>query len=111
VNGISVSTNNQTGTITLTLSGSATLADYMQRIQNITFTNNSHDPSTTPRTITVTVTDGGNYSNVATTTVNVVAVNDAPVATGGAVTGTEDTALALTWANFGVSDVESPSCR
>lgn len=47
-------------------------------------------------------------SNVATTTVNVVAVNDAPVATGGAVTGTEDTALALTWANFGVSDVDSP---
>ncbi|WPN98474.1 retention module-containing protein [Pseudomonas sp. MUP55] len=109
VNGIVVSTNNQTGTITLTLSGSATLADYMQRIQNITFTNDSHDPSTTPRTITVTVTDGGNYSNVATTTVNVVAVNDAPVATGGAVTGTEDTALALTWANFGVTDVDSPS--
>ncbi|MBD8777254.1 type I secretion C-terminal target domain-containing protein, partial [Pseudomonas fluorescens] len=108
VNGISVSTNNQTGAITLTLSGSATLADYMQRIQNITFTNNSHDPSTTPRTITVTVTDGGNYSNVATTTVNVLAVNDAPVATGGAVTGTEDTALALTWANFGVTDVDSP---
>ncbi|AZE97625.1 T1SS secreted agglutinin RTX [Pseudomonas orientalis] len=108
VNGISVSTNNQTGTITLTLSGSATLADYMQRIQNITFTNSSHDPSTTPRTITVTVTDGGNYSNVATTTVNVLAVNDAPVATGGAVTGTEDTALALTWANFGVTDVDSP---
>ncbi|POM12309.1 large adhesive protein [Pseudomonas sp. WP001] len=108
VNGISVSTNTQTGVITLTLSGSATLADYMQRIQNITFTNNSHDPSTTPRTITVTVTDGGNYSNVATTTVNVLAVNDAPVATGGAVTGTEDTALALTWANFGVTDVDSP---
>ncbi|NVZ73213.1 type I secretion C-terminal target domain-containing protein, partial [Pseudomonas costantinii] len=108
VNGITVSTNNQTGTITLTLSGSATLADYMQRIQNITFTNNSHDPSTTPRTITVTVTDGGNYSNVATTTVNVVAVNDAPVATGSAVTGTEDTPLALTWANFGVTDVDSP---
>ncbi len=108
VNGISVSTNNQTGVITLTLSGSATLADYMQRIQNITFTNNSHDPSTTPRTITVTVTDGGNYSNVANTTVNVLAVNDAPVATGGAVTGTEDTALALTWANFGVTDVDSP---
>ncbi|PIB47669.1 hypothetical protein AOA59_00135, partial [Pseudomonas sp. 2822-15] len=108
VNGIIVSTNNQTGTITLTLSGSATLADYMQRIQNITFTNNSHDPSTTPRTITVSVTDGGNYSNVATTTVNVVAVNDPPVATGSAVTGTEDTPLALTWANFGVTDVDSP---
>ncbi|WP_347170005.1 LapA family giant adhesin [Pseudomonas salmasensis] len=110
VNGITVTptTDPVTGKITLTLTGTASLADYMQQIKNITFTNNSHDPSTTPRTITVTVTDGGNYSNVATTTVNVVAVNDAPVATGGAVTGTEDTALALTWANFGVSDVDSP---
>ncbi|WP_025132472.1 immunoglobulin-like domain-containing protein, partial [Pseudomonas sp. PH1b] len=111
VNGITVTsaTDPATGKITLTLSGNATLADYMQQIKNITFTNSSEDPSTTPRTITVTVTDGGNYSNVATTTVNVVAVNDAPVATGGAVTGTEDTALALTWSNFGVSDVDSPA--
>ncbi|SFQ82268.1 surface adhesion protein [Pseudomonas sp. NFPP07] len=109
VNGISINANSQAGTITLTLSGNATLADYMQQIKNITFTNNSEDPSTTPRTITVTVTDGSNYSNVATTTVNVVAVNDAPVATGGAVTGTEDTALTLTWATFGVSDVDSPA--
>ncbi|MCB2256465.1 type I secretion C-terminal target domain-containing protein, partial [Pseudomonas chlororaphis] len=109
VNGITINANSQAGTITLTLSGNATLADYMQQIKNITFTNNSEDPSTTPRTITVTVTDGSNYSNVATTTVNVVAVNDAPVATGGAVTGTEDTALTLNWATFGVSDVDSPA--
>ncbi|QOY71770.1 retention module-containing protein [Pseudomonas sp. OST1909] len=110
VTGINVTptTDPVTGKITLTLTGTASLADYMQQIKNITFTNNSHDPSTTPRTITVSVTDGGNYSNVATTTVNVVAVNNAPVATGGAVTGTEDTALALTWANFGVTDVDSP---
>ncbi|SDA35345.1 type I secretion C-terminal target domain (VC_A0849 subclass), partial [Pseudomonas sp. NFPP05] len=109
VNGITINANSKDGSITLTLSGSATLADYMQQIKNITFTNNSEDPSTTPRTITVTVTDGGNYSNVATTTVNVVAVNDAPTATGGAVTGNEDTPLALTWSNFGVSDVDSPA--
>ncbi|MGU9813765.1 beta strand repeat-containing protein, partial [Pseudomonas sp. LF052] len=110
VTGITVTptTDPATGKITLTLTGTASLADYMQQIKNITFTNNSHDPSTTPRTITVTVTDGGNYSNVATATVNVVAVNDAPVATGSAVTGTEDTPLALTWANFGVTDVDSP---
>ncbi|WP_207239470.1 immunoglobulin-like domain-containing protein, partial [Pseudomonas sp. GW456-L15] len=109
VNGITINANSKDGSITLTLSGSATLADYMQQIKNITFTNNSEDPSTTPRTITVSVTDGGNYSNVATTTVNVVAVNDAPTATGGAVTGNEDTPLALTWSNFGVSDVDSPA--
>ncbi|WP_422630822.1 immunoglobulin-like domain-containing protein, partial [Pseudomonas mucidolens] len=109
VTGITVTsvTDPATGKITLTLSGTATLADYMQQIKNITFSNNSDDPSTTPRIITVSVTDGGNYSNVATTTVNVVAVNDPPVATGSAVTGTEDTPLALTWSNFGVSDVDS----
>ncbi|SDR12901.1 type I secretion C-terminal target domain (VC_A0849 subclass) [Pseudomonas gessardii] len=110
VPGINVTsaTDPATGKITLTLTGAASLADYMQQIKNITFNNSSDDPSTTPRTITVTVTDGGNYSNVATTTVNVVAVNDAPVATGSAITGTEDTSLKLTWANFGVSDVDSP---
>ncbi|SDV08083.1 retention module-containing protein [Pseudomonas mucidolens] len=109
VTGITVTsvTDPATGKITLTLSGTATLTDYMQQIKNITFSNNSDDPSTTPRIITVSVTDGGNYSNVATTTVNVVAVNDPPVATGSAVTGTEDTPLALTWSNFGVTDVDS----
>ncbi|PMW95010.1 large adhesive protein [Pseudomonas sp. FW215-R2] len=109
VNGITINANSTNGTITLTLSGNATLADYMQQIKNISFTNSSEDPSTVPRIITVTVTDGGNYSNVATTTVNVVAVNDAPVAAPVNVTGTEDTPLILGWSTFGVSDVDSPA--
>ncbi|WP_248738734.1 immunoglobulin-like domain-containing protein [Pseudomonas sp. MWU12-2029] len=109
VNGITINANSKDGSITLTLSGNATLADYMQQIKNITFTNNSEDPSTVPRIITVTVTDGGNYSNVATTTVNVVAVNDAPVAAPVNVTGTEDTPLILGWSTFGVTDVDSPA--
>ncbi|MCP2075551.1 UNVERIFIED_ORG: surface adhesion protein [Pseudomonas lini] len=107
VNGISINANSTDGKVTLTLSGNATLADYMQQIKNISFINNSEDPSTVPRIITVTVTDGSNYSNTATTTVNVVGVNDAPVATGGAVTGTEDTSLVLGWSTFGVSDVDN----
>ncbi|MDI2146221.1 LapA family giant adhesin, partial [Pseudomonas sp. ITA] len=109
VNGITINANSTNGTITLTLSGNAMLADYMQAIKNITFTNSSEDPSTVPRIITVTVTDGGNYSNVATTTVNVVAVNDAPVAAPVNVTGTEDTPLILGWSTFGVTDVDSPA--
>ncbi|WP_409316489.1 LapA family giant adhesin [Pseudomonas sp. KCJK9016] len=109
VNGITINANSTNGTITLTLSGNATLADYMQAIKNITFTNSSEDPSTVPRIITVTVTDGGNYSNVATTTVNVVAVNDAPVAAPVNVIGTEDTPLILGWSTFGVTDVDSPA--
>ncbi|MGY3640735.1 LapA family giant adhesin [Pseudomonas sp. PK-RTE-24] len=109
VNGITINANSTNGTVTLTLSGNATLADYMQAIKNISFTNSSENPSTVPRVITVTVTDGGNYSNTATTTVNVVAVNDAPVAAPNNVTGTEDTPLVLGWSTFGVSDVDSPA--
>ncbi|MFW9082664.1 retention module-containing protein [Pseudomonas sp. P2757] len=109
VNGITINANSTNGTVTLTLSGNATLADYMQAIKNISFTNSSDDPSTVPRIITVTVTDGSNYSNTATTTVNVVAVNDAPVAAPVNVTGTEDTPLILGWSTFGVSDVDSPA--
>ncbi|WP_277760064.1 immunoglobulin-like domain-containing protein [Pseudomonas sp. A34-9] len=109
VNGITINANSTNGTVTLTLSGNATLADYMQAIKNISFTNSSEDPSTVPRIITVTVTDGGNYSNTATTTVNVVAINDAPVAAPVNVTGTEDTPLILGWSTFGVTDVDSPA--
>ncbi|MET0844879.1 MAG: retention module-containing protein [Pseudomonas sp.] len=109
VNGISINANSKDGTVTLTLSGNATLADYMQQIKNISFTNSSEDPSTVPRIITVTVTDGSNYSNTATTTVNVVAVNDAPTAAPVNVTGTEDTPLILGWSTFGVSDLDSPA--
>jgi uncharacterized protein YegL len=109
VNGITINANSTNGTVTLTLSGNATLADYMQAIKNISFTNSSDDPSTVPRIITVTVTDGGNYSNTATTTVNVVAINDAPVAAPVNVTGTEDTPLILGWSTFGVTDVDSPA--
>uniref|UniRef100_UPI00255670A8 beta strand repeat-containing protein n=2 Tax=unclassified Pseudomonas TaxID=196821 RepID=UPI00255670A8 len=109
VNGITINANSKDGTVTLTLSGNATLADYMQQIKNISFTNSSEDPSTVPRIITVTVTDGSNYSNTATTTVNVVAVNDAPTAAPVNVTGTEDTPLILSWSTFGVSDVDSPA--
>ncbi|WP_454845015.1 retention module-containing protein [Pseudomonas farris] len=111
VNGITINANSQDGTVTLTLSGNATLADYMQQIKNISFTNSSEDPSTVPRIITVTVTDGSNYSNTATTTVNVVAVNDAPTAVPVNVTGTEDTPLILGWSTFGVSDVDSPAAN
>jgi surface adhesion protein len=111
VNGISINANSTNGTVTLTLSGNATLAEYMQQIKNISFTNSGDDPSTVPRIITVTVTDGTSYSNTATTTVNVVGVNDAPVAAGGAVTGTEDTSLVLGWSTFGVTDVDSASAN
>ncbi len=111
VNGINITPTSTDGTITLTLTGNATRADYTQQIKNISFTNNSEDPSTVPRIITVTVTDRSNNSNTATTTVNVVGVNDAPIAAPVNVTGTEDTPLILGWSTFGVSDVDSAAAN
>jgi VCBS repeat-containing protein len=70
------------GKITITLSGDASVASYEKVIQSITFKNTTDNPGSADRTVTVQVNDGQsehNLSNVATTTVSVTAVNDAPV--------------------------------
>ena len=80
----------------VTLSGAASLANYQTAIRAITFANTTETPNTTARAITVVVTDGTSNSNVATTTVNVVAVNDAPIAVANTNTATEDVPLTTT---------------
>ena len=56
----------------VTLTGSATLADYQAAIQAVTFENTTASPSDTLRIIDVTVTDGISNSNTAVTTIMVV---------------------------------------
>ncbi len=68
------------GQITLILSGLASHAAYQTAIEAVRFSNTSQNPSVTPRVIEVTVSDGSDPSLVAVATVNVVSVNDAPVA-------------------------------
>ncbi|ARN20287.1 hypothetical protein A4W93_10445 [Piscinibacter gummiphilus] len=107
VGGVRVTnTVNNSGSIVIQISGSGTLAQYIERIRNITFTNSSDNPSDTPRVITVTVTDGVNTSNLATTTVNVVPVNDLPEGRDVTLTTNEDTRLTLSLANFQMNDKE-----
>src|SRR5205085_10424227 len=68
---------------TLTLTGSDTVAHYQSALRSVKYFNTSDNPSTASRTVSWQVDDGGsvnNLSNVATSTINVVAVNDAPVA-------------------------------
>ena len=67
------------GAGTITLTGSATEADYQAALQLITFANTSEDPVAGDRTIDIVVTDGEDDSNTATATIAVAAVNDAPV--------------------------------
>ncbi|MED5620099.1 immunoglobulin-like domain-containing protein [Ideonella sp. BN130291] len=99
-------TTSTASTVTITLSGSGTLAEYTQRLQNITFSSTSDTPSTTPRTINISVTDGQSSSNTATTTVNVIAVNDLPTGRDVTLTATEDTARVFTTADFLMNDAE-----
>ena len=77
--------NGITGTFTsstglLTLSGSATLANYQTALRSVTYQNTDTDnPSTSQRTVTFKVNDGDSDSNTQTRTIDVTRVNDAPV--------------------------------
>ncbi len=67
------------GSGVLLLSGSAPVAQYQQVLRTVTYNNTSQAPTTTARSITFVASDGVNSSSTATTTLTVVAVNDAPV--------------------------------
>ena len=66
------------GQITLTITGQATKAQYQGFIDQVRFFNSSDNPTNADRTIDVTVNDGLWTSNIATATVHVTSVNDAP---------------------------------
>jgi len=66
---------------TLTLTGTAPVADYQAALRAVTYRNTSDDPSTAPRTVCFTVNDGQDDSNTVCRQVTVTAVNDVPVLT------------------------------
>ncbi|MGY4255183.1 putative thioesterase [Bradyrhizobium sp. USDA 4516] len=84
-NGITGSYNSGTGVLTLT--GSASVANYKAALDSITYFNSSDNPSGADRTVSFTVTDGTDSSNTSTSTIHVTPVNDAPVVSFGAITG------------------------
>lgn len=87
-------------------------------VQNIRFSNTSDNPSTATRTVTFTLDDGGNtggppdLTGSDTATINLTAINDAPMATPVILAdGTEDTVYTISAATLlsGVNDVDGPS--
>jgi hypothetical protein len=71
-----------TGTtpLVVTFNANATPTAATALLQNITYQNASDNPSTTPRTVRFVVTDGdGGTSTAVTETINVTAINDAPI--------------------------------
>ncbi len=92
----------------ITLTGSATLADYQTALRAVTYRNTSNDPSTSTRTVTFTANDGIADSNTQTRDITVTPVNDAPTATNLTQTKTYtegDTTVALD--DIVVSDIDT----
>ena len=85
--GITGNFNSTTGVLTLT--GTATVVNYQAALRSVTYQNTSDNPSTAPRTVTFTATDGITTGS-ATRGITVGAVDDAPVNT---VPGPQSTAL------------------
>jgi YVTN family beta-propeller protein len=65
----------------LTMTGSATVAQWQAALRTVTYTNTSDAPSTGNRQIGFQVNDGTVNSNAAFRTITVTAVNDVPVVT------------------------------
>ena len=81
-NGITGFYDSETGTLTLT--GSASVADYQTALSSVTYESTSNNPSTATRTVTFRADDGAssdNLSDPVTRDINVTASNDAPVVT------------------------------
>ncbi|MFF7706570.1 retention module-containing protein [Pseudomonas sp. NPDC007930] len=92
--------------LVVTLTGTASVEAYQQALQAITFSNGSSNPAIGDRTITITVNDGTDDSEVATTTLHVTPVNDAPTISFGDVTFTEGDSAKAIVSNLKISDVD-----
>lgn len=66
----------------LTLSGSSSVAHYQTALRSVTYFNSSDNPSAAVRSVSFQVDDGAganHASNIATSTVTITAVNEAPI--------------------------------
>jgi hypothetical protein len=96
---------------TLTLSGTATVAQYQAALRTVTYVDTSDDPSVALRSVTIVVVDGADTSNLGTRTVSVVPVNDAPTIglAGSTLTFTEGDAPAPVDGSLTVTELDDPS--
>jgi len=98
------------GTGVLTLSGTDTVANYQAALRTVKYQNTSDNPTTAARSIDFAVNDGTNVSNNGTVTVNITAVNDAPVLTaGGTLSYTENQVATAIDTTITITDVDSPT--
>jgi Bacterial Ig domain/Bacterial cadherin-like domain len=105
-NGISGVYN--TGTGVLTLTGTASVADYQTALRSIQYQTTNDLPST-PKTVEFKVNDGGLDSNLATKNIAITGVNDGPTVntSGGTASFTEGGTAPLVDSGLTVTDPDS----
>src|ERR1044072_1552530 len=81
INTATITGNFNAGTGTLTLTGTDSVANYQAALRSVRYNNTSENPSTLARTVSWSVNDGNSSSNIATSTINITAVNDGPMNT------------------------------
>ncbi len=110
-NGISGHWDSVNGVLTLT--GSASLADYQSALRSITYTNSSDHPSTVTRTIRFSVNDGSTDSLVSARDIQLVAVNDEQVLSVNTGITIQENALGnvITSAMLRTDDLDNPNSQ
>ncbi|NLF32487.1 MAG: tandem-95 repeat protein, partial [Planctomycetes bacterium] len=94
------------GTGALTLTGTASVADYQSVLRTVSYASTSDAPTDAARTVTFVVNDGTADSAAATATINVQSVNDNPTITvPGAQSLNEDATLTLN--GISIADVDA----
>ncbi len=101
VNGITITYNNDNQ---ITLSGNAIKANYLTLLKELQFENNSQNPDTTTRNISIATTDSDGHTGTVSTTVTVQGVNDAPVAVNDTGSVNEDQTLTVNQADGVLGD-------
>jgi surface adhesion protein len=91
------------GSMVVTIPNGANGAQFTIPTPDNALAGNNHD-----MVVTISNPAGGNYENIAVTpnggtATTTIIDNDAPAAHGATVTGTEDTSVTLSWANFGTN--------
>ncbi len=110
--GLSATVTSAGGQIVIQITGNGSASLYQQALQAITFSNSSERPATVDRIITSTFTNGTLNSNVATSTISVIDINDTPTITAPAsYSGTEDTVVTINGITLGDVDSSSESVQ
>ena len=92
----------------LTLTGSASLADYQATLRTVAYSSTSNHPTefSATRSMRWFVVDSVSASLIQNSSLTITAVNDAPTGTNAALAPLEDTTLTLSAANFGFTDID-----